>query len=79
MAAVKHAEPFAVRAVSSEVILLIAGYAKNERENLNNEDKKTSDVSSKALRNPSKDKITPLGTSIVQGLEEGIAHFRGDI
>ncbi len=41
--------------------------------------KGTSSASSKRSQKGSRSKTTPLGESIVRGLEEGLAHMRGEI
>jgi putative transcriptional regulator len=41
--------------------------------------KRTSAAPSKRSKKPSKRKTTALGESIVRGLEEGVAHLRGEI
>ena len=62
---------------SAGLVLMLAAYAKNVKENLSNDEKKPSVASPK----PSK-KASPkvsLGDLIIRGYEEGIAYAKGEL
>jgi putative transcriptional regulator len=72
-----QSEAYKGYAISAEVVLLLSAYAKTKRRIWAMATKRKSGGLLKSSKKASK--TTPLGESIVRGLEEGLAHMRGEI
>ena len=62
--------------VSAEIVVLLAAYPKNEKENLSYADKKAIRRAVEGLKKETQ--LSPLAQNIVEGLNEAAAYFKGE-